>query len=255
MSAFPYILSIPDAEVYNLYTDRRFNLGQIAQTLDGRKFRFALNGAALLVPGDVLAAPVNITNHVLQTPTTAGKVGDTTLVMTIGNTALTLNQYQDGVTAIELGTGFGFAYPNAAHINFVASSAAVNIPFKRGVTLQVAVPTTANTVSFVASPFGGVIQSPTTTLTSQAVGIAVSAIPASGTPPATPQYGWIQTGGLAAVTTVGTAVIGLNVSVPLGTAGAAGPSATDTCSVIGTVAHVATTTNKTLVQLSATLAS
>ncbi len=251
MSAFPFILSISEAEVYNLYTDRRFNLGQMAQTLDGRKFRFALNGAVLLVPGDVVVAPVNITQHMLMTPAAAA-VGATSAVVALGSTAVTLNQYQDGVYSIELGTGFGFAYPVDKH-NLQALSTNFTVPFKRGVTVQVAIPTTANSVSLVASPFGGVIQSIVTTLTSQPVGVAVSAIPASGTPPATPQFGWVQVGGLASVTTVGTAVIGLNVSVPLGTAGACGPSATDTCAVIGTVAHVATTTNKTLVQLGGVL--
>jgi hypothetical protein len=252
MSAFPYILSIPDAEVYNLYTDRRFTLGQLAQTLDGRKFRFVYNAAVLLVPGDVLQASAPITNHILQTATTAGKVGDTTVVMTLGATAMWQNQYQDGVLSIELGTGFGFAYPLGAHVNFLSSSTTAAVPFKRGVTLQVAVPTTANSISFISSPYNQVIQSPTT-LTAQPVGVAVSAIPASGTAPATPQFGWIQVGGLASVTTIGTVVIGSNVMVPTTTAGGCAPNAADTTPVIGTVAHVATTTNKSTIMLGGVL--
>jgi len=253
MSAFPYELSIPDAEVYNLYTDRRFTLGQRARTLDGRVFRFALNGATLLVPGDVLQAPAPVANHVLQTPNTAGKVGDTALDVTLGATAMTQDQYRDGVLAIELGTGFGFAYALDKHLA-VGSGANTGstVPFKRGVELQVAVPTTANSVSFIRSPFGGVIQSPTT-LTAQPVGVAVAAIPASGTPPATPQFGWVQVHGLAAVTTIGTVVIGSNVMVPTTTAGGCAPAAADTTPIIGTVAHVATTTNKSTIQLGGVL--
>jgi len=249
MSAFPYVLSIPDAEVYNLYTDRRYTLGQQAQTLDGRKFRFAYNGATLLVPGDVLQAPAPITNHILQTPAVAGVVGAASLSVTLGATAASVNQYQDGVLAIELGTGFGFAYPLKAH-GTVASATATGstIAFKQGVQLQVAVPTTANSVSFIFSPYGGVVQSPTT-LTAQPVGVATAAIPASGTPYATPQFGWIQTGGLAAVTTIGTVVIGSNVMVPTTTAGGCAPVAAGTTPVIGTVAHVATTTNKSTIML------
>lgn len=253
MSAFPYILSIPDGEIFSLYTDRRFTLGQIAQTLDGRRFRFALNGAALLVAGDVLQAPVPVANHVLQTPATAGVVGDQALAVTLGGTAVTANQYQDGGLATDLGTGFGYFYPFAAHGTVALStSTGAIMQFKRGVTLQVAVPTTANSVSLTLSPYSGVLQS-ATTLGSQPVGVAVKPIPASGTPPATPQYGWIQVGGPAAVTTIGTVVIGSNVMVPTTTAGGCAPVAAGTTPVIGTVIRVATTTNKSTIQLGGVL--
>lgn len=253
MSAFPFILSIPDAEVYNLYTDRRFVPGQIAQTLDGRRFRFAINGAALLVPGDVLQGAAQIADHTLQTPTTAGKVGDATLVMTIGATAIWQNQYQDGVTSIELGTGFGFAYPNDRHLAYLASATTVAIPFKRGVLLQVAVPTTANSVTLFTAPHAGVIQFPATTATGVPVGIAVSAIPASGAAGATQQYGWVQVGGYAAVTCTGTSVIGTNAAVPSGTAGSFLAVALAITPVIGVVTHATTAAKKATVLLGGTL--
>jgi len=246
MSAFPFILSIPDAEVYNLYTDRRFTLGQLAQTLDGRKFRFALNGAALLVPGDCLQAAAPITAHLLMTPAAAA-VGATSAVTALGATAVTIDQYRDGVYSIELGTGFGFAYPVDKH-GAQALSTNFTVPFKRGVTIQVAIPTTANSVSLIYNSFNGVVQSPTT-LTAQPVGFACSAIPASGTPPATPQFGWVQVGGLIAATTIGTVVIGSNVMVPTTTAGGVAPVAAGTTPVVGTVAHVATTTNKSTIMI------
>jgi hypothetical protein len=248
--AFPYILSIPDAEVYNLYTDRRgLSLGQKAQTSDGREFRWANAGATLLVPGTVVCGVAPVTLHVLQTPTTAGVIGATTLVMTIGATAISVDQYRDGVMAVELGTGFGFAYPLDRHTNYLASATTVAIPFKRGVTLQTAVPPTANSVSFIASQFSSMVIMPATTATTPASGVAISAIPASGTPPATPQFGWVQTKGLASVLMIGTVVIGQNVGTPSGTAGGVLPIADDLTQVIGYVAHVATTTNRGVVSL------
>ncbi len=247
---FPFVLSVPDAEVYRKYTDRRgLTLGQLAITSDGRRWRWALNGAALLVAGDVLQASAPITNHILQTPTTAGVIGDATLIMTIGNTALTVDQYRDGVLSIELGTGFGYAYALDRHINYAGSATTVAIPFKAGVKLQAAVPTTSNSVSFIPSPYSSVKQFPVTTATSNAVGIACAPIPASGTPPATPQYGWIQVGGLAAVTTDSTVVIGQNVSPPSAAAGAVLATATDLKQVLGWVSHVATDTNKSVIFL------
>lgn len=255
MSAFPYILSFPDAEPFNLYTDRRYTLGQLGTTLDGRKFRFAYNATTLLVAGDVQQSAANIANHILQTPAVAGAVGDKSLAVTLGGTAMWANEYQDGVLAIELGTGFGYAYPLAAHAAVSASvSTGSTVAFKRGVTLKVAVPTTANSVSFIQSPYSQIIQAPTTA-TGALAGIAVSAIPASGASGATPQFGWLQVSGLAAVTTSGTVVLGDPV-VQGGAAGAVTPEASSwaagktTTLIVGITQHVATTTNKSTILLS-----
>ncbi len=248
--AFPFILSISDAEPYALYTDRRgLALGQLAMTSDGRQFRWANNGAVLLGVGKTLCGVAPVTAHVLQTATTAGVIGDATVTMTIGATAITVDQYRDGILAIELGTGFGYAYGLDRHTSYLASATTVAIPFKRGVTLQAAVPTTSNTISFIASPYSSMVIFPATTATTACTAVSVSPIPASGTPPATPQFGWVQTKGLAAVLAIGTVVIGQNVGVPSGTAGGVLPIADDLTQVVGYVSHVATTTNHATVML------
>lgn len=249
--AFPYILSISDAEPYNMYTDRRgLALGQQAQTNDGRVFRWFNNGAALQLPGTVVCGVAPVANHVLQTPAVAGVVGANSLSVTLAGTAMTVDQYRDGVLAIELGTGFGFAYPIGPH-GVVALSTATGtiVPFKRGVQLQNAVPTTSNSVSFIASPYSSGVVVPATTETTAAVGVVVNALPASGTPPATPQYGWVQTKGLAAVLTIGTVIVGDQVGTPSGTAGGVLPIADDLTQIVGIVSHVATTTNYSTILL------
>ncbi len=140
----------------------------------------------------------------------------------------------------------GYSYPLGAHPGFVLSSAAVICPFKTGVTVQVIVPTTANSISFVANPYSGVIQSVVTTPTAACVGVAVSA-------PTTGQFCWLQVGGLASCTTGGTVVIGCNVigysTVAGGVSAYAAGAAEVNTQTIGVVSHVATTTNKSTVYL------
>src|SRR5262252_35750 len=241
--AFPNIFFGPEQEEFNAYatTDRQGHYpGQLLHTADGRWYRWAKNGATLLVAGDVLQASAPIANHVGQTPTSAGAVGDTTVTMTIGATAITADQYRDGMMLIGLGTGFGYMYALDTHIAYSASATTVAIPSKRGATLQVAVPTTANSVTFIPNPYVGVIQAPTT-LTAQLVGVAVKPLAANA-------WGWIQVRGPAAVTTSGTVVLGNPVSA-ITTAGAVGPIPTTfaadmTTQRLGTVIRVSTTTNK-----------
>lgn len=248
--AFPNIMFGPLQERFNMYgtTDRQGHYaGQILNTEDGRQFRWAKNGAATLVAGDLLQAPARITNHISQTPATAGIIGDTSLSVTLGATAMTADQYRDGYLLIGLGTGFGYAYTLDSH-GAVGSAAATGttLQFKRGESLQVAVPTTANSVSFVQSPYVGVIQAPVTTLTAMLVGVAIKPLVANA-------WGWIQTKGPAAVTTSGTLIIG-NPAGYIAVAGAFGPLPTTFVADmgtqrLGTVMHVATTTNKSLVFL------
>lgn len=247
--SFPTVFFGPLQERFNMYgtTDRQGHYaGQRLIAEDGREFRWAKNGASTLVPGDVLQAPARITAHISQTPAAAGVVGDTSLSVTLGATAMTADQYRDGHLLIGLGTGFGYVYTLDSHPAVTLSTATgTALQFKRGESLQVAVPTTANSVSFVQNPYVGIIQAPTT-LTAMLVGVAIRPLVANA-------WGWIQTKGPAAVTTAGTLVIG-NPAAAETTAGAVGPLSTTfaadmTTQRVGTVMHVATTTNKSLIFL------
>lgn len=241
--AFPDILFLPDGEIYNTYTDRRWPLGTKGFTIDGRMFRFGLAGASNLAVGKLNQAPAPIANHVLQTPTAAA-VGATSVTVALGATAATADQYRDGVLSIELGTGQGYAYKVDRHAA-VASSGSFVVPLVRGTSVQVAIPATSNSVSLVANPYSKIIIAPTT-LTSQVVGVNVAAITAA-------QYGWFQTRGLCAVLVNSTVVIGNRVVPSLTTAGAveaaSGTFAVTSLEAVGKVAHVASSTNYSTIDL------
>lgn len=246
MSAFANVLYGPEQEVYNTYTDRRWMLGTKLILQDGRMFRFCLAGGTTLAPGKVCQSPANVANHILQTPATAGVVGDTSLSVTLGATAMTADQYRDGIMSVNLGTGFGYSYALDTHAA-VGSGAATgsSLKFKRGVSLQKAVPTTANSVSFIANPYSNSIVYPTTP-TGAPIGVPMVSITNA-------QYGWLQTRGLSTVLTNGTVVIGDAVVTSATTAGAVDPT-TSTFAVVylnlvGFVQVVATSTNYSTIQL------
>lgn len=198
------------SQLFSSSATKQFPLGTKATTKDGRMFRYAQAGAADLVVGNVLQAPAQIANHQQLTPA-ATAVGATSIVAALGATAATLNQYAEGLAIIDTTPGLGYAYPISGHAA-VLSSGNITLALFSDSPVQVAL-TTSSRVSLQANPYAGVIQTPVTTLTGAAVGVAVYPITAS-------QYGWIQTRGQAAVLIAGTPGVGLAVVVPATAAGA-----------------------------------
>jgi hypothetical protein len=250
--AFPNMMFGPDQEFFNMYgtglaVDRHgLYCGQILQDSGGRQFRWVRNGGVALTAGDLLVGPAPIAAHVALTPAVAGVVGDTIISLTFATTSITADQYRDGWVMMRLGTGMGYAYAIDTHAAVASSVGTFVAPLKKGISVQVAIPTTASSASLVASPYNGVIQAPVTTLGTAIVGVAVK-------PLAINAWGWIQTKGPAMVTTAGTLVIG-NPASYSATAGAVGPlsatfAADMTTQRIGTVLNVSTTTNKSLIML------
>lgn len=239
MPLLPIVAGSPGDQFNSETFQAGHTLGGAMIFADGRQFRYVENAAVLLVSGDVIQSSAPITNHVLQTPSTAGVVGDRALAVTMGATAVTVDQYKDGYMSVPVGAAFGTVYTVRAHAP-VGSGGVFTIPLFE--ELIVAIPTTANSVSLVANQYKGVIQMPVTTITGGIVGVAQFAIPAS-------EFGWVQTRGPCPVTTNGSLIIGNNAAVLVTAAGSAGPQAADTSILIGRVLNVATTTNKSLVDL------
>lgn len=198
MSAFPNILFGPDQELFNTYTDRRYGLGSALYMADGKRFRFGLCGA-LQVAGTVVQGHVPDANHVLQTPAAAA-VGAQSITLAIGNTAAVADQFRDGTVLLTAGnSGELYSYPIDTHPAIAASAAAAVIPLKRGVTVQVAVGTTASSCSLYVNPFWKFIIC-ATAQSSPALGVVVAAV-------ASASYGWVQTRGYAPVRVDSTTIV------------------------------------------------
>jgi hypothetical protein len=177
--------------------------------LDGREYRYVRAGAADLVAGNVIQAPAQVTTHDQLTPT-AASIGAERITVTLDATnAATADQYAGGLAIIDTTPGLGIHLPIIGH---PAAAAAATLELTLGAPLSVAL-TSSSRVTLCPNPYRGVIQTPVTTLTGAAVGVAIAPITAT-------YYGWIQTKGPAGVLVAGTPGVGLAVVVPATAAGA-----------------------------------
>lgn len=180
-----------------------------------RIFRYTLAGASPLVAGNVLQGQAPVAGHVTEAIDTLA-IGATTIAMTPGATAITLNEYQDGFMVQDSGaSGIGYAYKIKSNATSDGTTAFDTILVD---PLLVAIPATA-TVSFIQNPWGEVLQAIVTTPTAKIAGIAQAVVTNA-------KFGWVQTRGPASVLTEGTVVAGNPVTGVTGTAGACGPLTT-----------------------------
>jgi hypothetical protein len=203
-------------------------LGTQMQTTDGRTLVYVRAGATALVPGTLLQAPAEVTNHQDVVPAIAA-IGATSITVTLGATAATANQYAQGYAVITVTPGQGYIYQIDSH---PAADSSGTLTLKLVDPLEVAL-TAASNVDLVANPYNGVIINPTT---------ASSAPVAAATHPITATYyGWAVKEGVVSLLSDGGTAVGLAVVASNGTAGAV-ETLTGTQAPIGTtLTGIATT--------------
>lgn len=186
-------------------------LGQIIDGENGKMFRYALAGASALVVGNMLqskAVDTQFTNMAVPAAVATGTTGQITL--TNGTTVLTGNEFVGGSLSVYTAPGLGDEYTimgNSAANNGGALTVVLDRPIRTAWT-------TSTKVNMRYSPWYSVIQSPATTLTGSVAGNAIFAIPAG-------QYGYVQTHGVGAALSDGSSIlVGSEIAVPSGTAGA-----------------------------------
>lgn len=204
------------------------NLGARVVSADGRVYRYAKAGAVALVPGTLLQAPVEITNHQDLVPA-ATAIGATSVTVTLGATAATANYYAGGWMMVTVTPGEGYQYKIKSH---PAADASATLVLTLEDPIQVAL-TTASNVDLVVNPYNGVLINPTTA-TSSVVGVAVYPISIG-------YFGWIQVHGPCNVLNDGGSTVGTNVSASNGTAGAVEAAVTAQAAVGYAMTGIATT--------------
>ncbi len=182
-------------------------LGTLVVADDGRKYRFAKNGATALVAGHVLQGPAIIANHQNVAVQAVAAIGATSVSVTLGATASAANQYAEGYLIISDATGEGHTYKVKDHAA-VASSGVITVNLFDPIKVAL---TTSSEVCFIANPWNGVIDYPTTS-TQTVAGIAPFAV-------AIDQYFWAQTGGVTSLLAAGTIGVMTGVAVPGSVAG------------------------------------
>lgn len=183
-------------------------VGTRGESDDGRVFRYVKAGAVALVAGNVLQSPAITADH-LATTAAATAIGATSLTFApTSATAVTANQYENGLLQVDTTPGEGYTYGIGPHAAFTTSG---TLYLKD--PIQVAL-TTASRLGILQNPYNGVLQLPVTTATGTIVGIATYIIAAN-------QYGWVLTYGSCSVLTTGTPALGAMVMGPGTVAGAA----------------------------------
>lgn len=179
--------------------------GQTAVTSDGRIFAYGLNGTGsgtALSPGKLTQGAFAVVNHVNQTGVTLA-ANSNSVTYTIGATALTANQYQDGYFQVNTGTGAGQSLLIANTTTSSAGSTAITVKLKDAT--YVATAATDSKFSLQPNEYSKIVISNHSANTA----ILLTGVPPISIPDA--NYGWFQVGGPAAVLIDTTPAVGIPV--------------------------------------------
>jgi len=201
---------ISTTDLYDSNTVKDHTLGQLVQTVDGRKFRYAKCGATATVTGDCYSSAAQDAQFQTMATAAATAIGDNIVYTTNGTTTVAANDFDEGYLMISSSTGIGQSSFITSHTTG-GSGAAVNYTIADPV--KVALVAAASTVTVIKNPFDDIVIQATTPVASTA-GISQFAIVAA-------EFGWIQTGGPAAALWDATvaAVDNLGVAPSTSTAG------------------------------------
>ncbi len=198
--AFPGILLGNEGEQHNSYTDQRWPLGQVMAMIDGRTYRFGLNGAGAATAGKLFQSEVPDGNFDTQAvpSSTVNTAGNRTIRATLSANAIVKDLFAEGyaVTEAAAGAGEGYAYKIKTH---PASAGSEDVTFTLESPLKHTL-NTSDTVTLIRNPGAQVIIHPAPP-TAALYGVAAGAIAAAS-------YGWFAVRGPQPVLVVGTHVIG-----------------------------------------------
>ena len=190
-------LDYGDETVTSTTESRGVTLGTKGLMPDGRVFRYSKAGEAITA-GLMCQTPLAIANHDMDLVTAAAAAGATSIVSTLGGTAVTKDQYKGGTLYVNDGAGEGQTFRIATHAA-VSSSGDFTVPFEGKQTVKTAL-TASSLTGIKANPYNGTLLYNTTP----------DGIPTGFSPTdvASGAYFWQQTYGDAAILVNGTVVLG-----------------------------------------------
>jgi len=235
MIGAPVMLSGQD--LYTSDTVKNHPIGALGFSVDGKMFRYALNGGAALVKGNLLQESAEDTTYENMAIGTAAVAGQNYLQVTNGTATITSEQFKDGsISVYTAGTvALGDEYTITGVTGTLTTGGALQVSLDRPVRYAY---TTSAKVNMKRSPWSGIIQYPATTPTGMPVGVAVYELPL-GT------YGWVQSHGVGtALSDNSTFAVGSQLSPSLATAGAVGVNVAGTThGIVGWARQAAASTH------------
>lgn len=208
-------------------------VGQRIDLNDGRQVRIIQNGGAILAPGKTCMGPVpianwqNLTTVSYTAPSTTGSTpAQAQAVVTLGGTAVLVNEWMGGYAVVYTGTGAGQILAIASNTAQATTTGNTTITF--GDAPVTALDATS-TISILLNPagslygtnyttHGAVVTSATLSAQGPILGVGFYSIPASTATVAT--YGVVATKGIWAVLSHSGSTSGLDIGASVGVAGA-----------------------------------
>ena len=210
----PYIVYGREGAQYEIHATQRdgngrYPWGTLMMLPDGRQFRYVRAGgtiaAGLLAQSEVPEANWD------ELAVNTFALGDKTMAITLGATAMDLNEAAWGYVNVEDDTGEGYAYSIFSN-PAIGSGAEGTFVLNTGVRLAAVA---ATTVGVLKSPYRDIIVHPSPP-TAIVVGVVQQAMVAGN-------CGWVQVWGPCSVLTEGTLVIGDSVQPSSSADGAVTP--------------------------------
>jgi hypothetical protein len=184
--------------IFDISSTQKEALGTLRITPDGRKFRYAKAGATALSAGYMGVAVAGTALHINRSVAAAAAIGDKSVIVTVGASAVTADQYKDGFLQINDGTGQGHNYPIDGNTAISAAGGDVTVSLKDPIKVALVASATSE-VSLIPNPWYAVTEG--TTQEKLPVGVAPVAVTAA-------YYYWAQTGGVAICAVDGTPAVG-----------------------------------------------
>lgn len=240
MPLLPIVAGGPGSQLNTSTVQAGHPLGNVMYFPDGRRFAYGRAGGSDLVAGNLCQQTLNDANFDSLVVPTARAIGDKTVTLTTGSTAVTVDQLKDGYVVPEDDAGEGITYTvksNAA----AATTATLSITLYEGLKLAW---TTDTTVGIFVNPYAVVIRHPAPA-TAWLCGVAAAPI-------ATTAYGWLQIWGPCVTLTEGTVVINEKVIDSATADGAVAPTASTAAgeeNYVGVTMEVGPTTEHSLIFL------
>ena len=185
---FTQRLALTNQDARTVSATQLHKLGVVAETADGRVFRYSSAGAVNLAAGLTNVTPAKVANHTNIAVSIAAPVSQRFVSVTLGATATTAGQYDGGFLVVNDAAGVGCAY-RIAGTPVIGSAGTGVIQLEEGIATAL---TTSSKVSLVPSVFGQSIVHPGGAATFVANGsnnVAVTAL----------NFYWSQTAGIASV--------------------------------------------------------
>src|ERR1019366_799809 len=122
-------------------------------TADGRELALVQVGATAIAAGLLVQSPATLSASTFLSMVTVGTqaIGSTTIVVTLGGTAVLVNEFAGGFAIVSAGTGIGQTFRIASHTVQASTTGNVTVTLEDPITVAL---DATSTVSFVLPQYG-----------------------------------------------------------------------------------------------------